>query len=104
MYIAFLVILYFYIGYTAVCWINYRIGAGFQVHDFPKGMMDDPGLTIMYAILWPFFMIIHASIVIYDKFNLQTTINKISPSSFYKRGEYDNDLEIQAEKHLLGGK
>ena len=30
--------------------------------------------------------------------------NLLPPDSFYKKGKIANDADIQAEKHLLGGK
>lgn len=102
MYIIFVILLYFYIGYTYVCWVNYREGAGFEVHDFALGMMNEVWGAVI--LLWPIGMIVHAAVVIYDKFSLERFASKISPLSFYKRGKVDNDPNIQAERHLLGRK
>lgn len=98
----FVTLLYFYIGYTYMCWVKYRHGAGFDVNDVAILFVKD--IWFLVLIAWPFVMIIHTGVNIYDKFNLETLYNKISPESFYDRGVEDNDINKQAEKHLLGGK
>ncbi len=102
MYVIYCVLLYFYIGYTYVCWIAYREGAGFNIHGVAIATMDEAWPAVM--ILWPLAMIVHMGCVVYDKFNLEKTVHRISPYSFRKRGEHDNNADVQAEKYLLGGK
>jgi len=88
-----------------MCWFHYKLGAGFEVNQYIHDFFDELALVIWFGIcLWPATMMVHISTNIYNKFNLSSIVKIISPNSFYERGEYDNDLDIQAEKHLLGKK
>lgn len=104
MFIAYNVLLYFYIGYTYICWMNYRDGAGFDIHGFAKDICNDGALQIAVVLFWPVFILSHVVANLYDKFDLQKIVSKISPDAFYERGQHDDDINKQAEKHLLGGK
>ena len=95
-------LLYLFIGYTYVCWISYREGAGFDVNDFATDAVDQAWGIVMIG--WPILATLHISFNIHDKYKLDRRLfNKISPRSFYNRGKDDNDIHKQAEKHLLGG-
>ena len=102
MYIAFNIVLYFYIGYTYVCWIKYREGAGFDIHKFATSMAEEAWPIV--TLLWPLTIMAHFCCNIYNRFDLERIVNKISPDSFEQRGIHDNDVDKQAEKHLLGGR
>lgn len=99
-------VLYFYIGYTYVCWMNYREGAGFPESPIRHGFISDDVLPTMCVLLWPLAIFVHilvnVCIFLENKFKVFTSLEEgISPSSFYKRGKRDNDVNLQAERHLL---
>lgn len=104
MYILYCFILYLYVGYTYICWIKYKNGAGFKVNEFATYVTDIVDMCTMTILFWPLFILIHMTMVLYERFNLDNIVDKISPNSFYDRGTHDNDPDVQVEKHLLGGK
>lgn len=101
-YIIYNVILYFYIGYTYLCWMNYRKGAGFNVSKMNDEMRE---AWVIPLTVWPIIMPIHCGVVFYDGYIDENKLfNKLRPEAFYNKGKEDNDIEKQSEKHLLGVK
>lgn len=101
--------LYFYCNYTYICWVNYRIGAGFNVNPAMKKFATDPfdsDFFFVFSLLTgPVIILIHIGCIVFYKLSqlafLMDGVNSISPQSFYQRGCRDNDVDLQAEKHLL---
>lgn len=100
---------YLLIGYIYLCWISFKAGAGYEMAETSRFIADDDNSILAVPLLWPVLMLIHAKENIHGSLRKFITrdklgfLNKLSPSSFRKRGEIANDPDIQAEKHLLGG-
>lgn len=95
---------YLMIGYVWCCIVAYMAGTGkSELVGHMKRDQFEETLNI-HTHIWPVSIILLIWTIVEKNCKKPFFLKHLSPMQFYEKGKLDNDLDYQAEKHLLGKK
>ena len=97
------ILVYLFIGYLWTCYIYYKCGAGFEMPGWDRLFIHPHDNSCMHKYFWLIPVFIYVWHKVHTAISTPKIFKSITPTAFYERGIRDNDVDMQAEKHLLGG-